>query len=103
MALYGAFDKTKHFDELDEPLETQEGVLTPSQRRQRALDNLIADEDVTFEGDVIRAGRSLLISAAGHAKLGGSGAGWVIDGDNALPLVTLPQSQTSEVLLVPIT
>lgn len=43
------------------------------------------------------------ISFAGHAKLGGSGAGWVIDGDTALPLVTLPQNQTSEVLLCPIT
>jgi hypothetical protein len=43
------------------------------------------------------------VSFAGHAKLGGSGAGWVIDGDNALPLVTLPQNQTSEVLLCPIT
>lgn len=43
------------------------------------------------------------VSVAGHAKLGGSGAGWVIDGDTALPLATLPQSQTSEVLLCPVT
>lgn len=42
------------------------------------------------------------ISFAGNAKLGGSGAGWVIDGDTALPLCTLPQSQTAEVLLCPI-
>lgn len=43
------------------------------------------------------------VSVAGHAKLGGSGAGWVIDGDTALPLCTLPQNQTSEVLLCPVT
>jgi hypothetical protein len=43
----------------------------------------------------------IFIPAAGAAKLGGSGAGWAIDGDNALPLVTLPASQTSEVLLIP--
>lgn len=45
---------------------------------------------------------TFIIPAAGAAKLGGSGAGWVIDGDNALPLATLPASQTSEVLLMPI-
>lgn len=46
--------------------------------------------------------KTMLISVAGAAKLGGSGAGWVIDADNALPLATLPASQTSEVLLMPI-
>lgn len=46
--------------------------------------------------------KTMLQSVAGSAKLGGSGAGWVIDADTALPTVTLPASQTSEVLLVPI-
>lgn len=45
---------------------------------------------------------TLQIPVAGLAKLGGSGAGWVIDGDNALPLATLPAAQTAEVLLMPI-
>lgn len=40
MSLYGAFDKTKHLDELDDPLFTQEGVLTPAARRLRVLANL---------------------------------------------------------------
>jgi len=40
MSLYGAFDKTKHLDELDSPLVTAEGVLTPTARRARMLGNL---------------------------------------------------------------
>lgn len=116
MSLYGAFDTTAHLSELDNPLVTNEGVLTPAQRRARVLANLFVDGDsntiqgtltfndaVTFSSTVTRAGLQLTISAAGHAKLGGSGAGWVIDADNATPLVTLPASQTSEVLLIPIT
>lgn len=42
------------------------------------------------------------VPLVGISKLGGSGAGWSIDADNALPLQTLPASQTSEVLLVTI-
>lgn len=48
------------------------------------------------------ATKTMLVPAAGIAKLGGSGAGWVIDADTALPTVTLPAGQTSEVLLIPI-
>ena len=40
MALYGGFDVTKHLDELDSPLVSQEGVLTPATRRARCLANL---------------------------------------------------------------
>jgi len=40
MSLYGAFDKTKHLSELDDPLNTAEGVKTPQQRKQLVLDNL---------------------------------------------------------------
>lgn len=29
-----------HFDELDEPLDTQEGVLSPAERKARARENL---------------------------------------------------------------
>ena len=43
MALYGGFDVTKHFDELDDPLVTQEGVLTPATRRARCLVNMGVD------------------------------------------------------------
>jgi hypothetical protein len=35
-----SFDKNKHLDELDSPLDTAEGVLTPAVRRGRMLDNL---------------------------------------------------------------
>lgn len=46
--------------------------------------------------------KTMLLSVAGVAKLGGSGAGWTIDADNALPLATLGAGATTEVLLMPI-
>lgn len=47
MSLYGAFDKTKHFEELDDPLEHQEGTLSPATRRTRAVRNLFDDSTLT--------------------------------------------------------
>jgi len=41
MSLYGALDKTKHFAEFNEPLDSAEGVLSPDVRKTRALDNLM--------------------------------------------------------------
>ena len=46
MALYGAFDQTKHLEELDTPLVAQDGVLTPATRKARVLANL----GITAEG-----------------------------------------------------
>jgi hypothetical protein len=40
MALINALDRTKHFSEFNNPLVTAEGVLTPAQRKVRALANL---------------------------------------------------------------
>lgn len=40
MSLYGALDKTKHFAEFDEPLDTNEGFKSPSVRKAEALANL---------------------------------------------------------------
>lgn len=40
MALFDAFDKRLHLAELADPLDTQEGVLTPTVRRARMLANL---------------------------------------------------------------
>lgn len=40
MSTVGSFDRTKHLDELDSPLDTAEGVLTPAQRRDRVASNL---------------------------------------------------------------
>lgn len=51
MSLYGAFDEAKHFDELNTPLATAEGVIAPSARRARAIDNLfggVSDPGVVF-------------------------------------------------------
>jgi hypothetical protein len=47
MSLYGAFDSTKHLDELDDPLDTQEGVLTPAVRKARVMANLSLDVGLT--------------------------------------------------------
>lgn len=49
MSLYGALDKTKHFDEFNDPLQTNEGWLTPAQRKAEALANLGAASAVALE------------------------------------------------------
>ena len=49
MSLYGAFDKTKHFSELGDPLSTQgEGYISAATRRQTALRNLTGDSNFTI-------------------------------------------------------
>lgn len=40
MSLYGGFDQTKHFSELATPLDTGEGVLSPSVRMARAREGI---------------------------------------------------------------
>ena len=40
MSLYSAFDQYNHFSELADPLDTQEGVLSPASRRARMWNNL---------------------------------------------------------------
>jgi len=40
MALFGAFSRHRHLDELDDPLVTAAGVLTPAQRAAACLGNL---------------------------------------------------------------
>jgi hypothetical protein len=57
MALFNAFDRNKHLDELDSPLVTNEGVLTPAQRRARMLANLFASGDaVSLPGVIVNDG-----------------------------------------------
>lgn len=48
MSLYGAFDQTNHLDELDSPLVTQEGVLTPATRRLRVLQKIAGQTDIAL-------------------------------------------------------
>lgn len=43
MSIQG-FSKVNHLSELDEPLDTQEGVLSPATRRARTLENLLNSE-----------------------------------------------------------
>lgn len=40
MAIVGSFSRHSHLDELDSPLVTNEGVLSPATRKQRVLGNL---------------------------------------------------------------
>lgn len=40
MAVIGSFDRYNHFSELADPLDSQEGVLSPSVRKARAAANL---------------------------------------------------------------
>ena len=79
MALYGGFDVTKHFDELDDPLDTQEGILSSATRKARALANLgltaIAAELNLLAGvtaGVIAASKVVVANAAGAISNVGS-------------------------------
>lgn len=73
MSLFGAFDQTKHLDELDDPLVTQEGVLTPATRRARVLANL----GVTATAAEINAIAGAGLSAGELGVLDGVTAGTV--------------------------
>lgn len=48
MALYGAFSKEKHLEELADNLPTDEGNLTPAVRRLRTLQNLLGNTSITL-------------------------------------------------------
>lgn len=62
MSLFGSFDRTRHLNELSEPLETQgSGVLTPAQRRAATLSNLYG---TAYDGGVL-ASPSLPSTAVG--------------------------------------
>ncbi len=41
----GAFSTSRHFKELDEPIEIQEGVISPDQRKAKARANLGISSD----------------------------------------------------------
>lgn len=52
MSLYNSFDRTRHLNELAEPLETQgSGVLTPAQRRALTIANLYGN--AAFDATVV--------------------------------------------------
>lgn len=40
MSLFNSFDRTKHLSELNDPLFTQEGVISPENRRNRMAGNM---------------------------------------------------------------
>lgn len=65
MSLYGAFDKTKHFDELDEPLATNEGFLSPSTRRSRARVNLDVQSTAEVATEIAAAIMDAIVVPAG--------------------------------------
>ena len=69
MSLYSSFAHNRHFDELDSPLVTAEGVKTPAQRRALALANLFVAGDTnaiagTFSSLTVTALTSTTVTAA---------------------------------------
>lgn len=50
MAIIGALDKTKHFDEFNDPLFSNEGVKSPATRKAEALANLGAASTAALAG-----------------------------------------------------
>lgn len=57
MSLYGSFDRTRHLNELLEPLETQgSGVLTPAQRQALTLASLTGGVALTAAQLAVIAG-----------------------------------------------
>lgn len=70
MALYGGLDASKHFDEFDDPIETQEGTLSSAVRKARALANL----GVTATAAELNAMDGVTASAAEINLLDGSAA-----------------------------
>ena len=66
------------------------------------------DKTITFPastGTVLLTGRTTqqFIQSIAYAKLGASGAGWVIGAADSTSLATLPASQTDENMVIPIT
>lgn len=66
MAIIGALDKTKHFEEFDEPLFTSSGIVSPATRKATALANL----GLTATAAEINALADSGISAAEAAVIG---------------------------------
>lgn len=56
----------------------------------------------TITGTQVRAGRKIVTPICGNAKVGAT-AGWVITGADNICHATLPASQTSSTLIVPVT
>lgn len=52
MALYGAFSRHKHLEELASPIDSAAGVLTPAQRRQAVIDNLFGSSGLELPAGV---------------------------------------------------
>lgn len=61
-----------------------------------------ADGDIEI-GTELFGPKTIIISAATAAKLGSSGAGWVVNAADDVALLTLPASQTAETAVIPLT
>lgn len=94
MSLYGAFDQTKHLDELDSPLVTNEGVLAPATRKARMRANLDVASTDELDAAILVAAQSRLVSipdATTYTVLAAnSGKTHVIPNLTANMTITLP-------------
>lgn len=96
MSLIGALDKTKHFEEFDEYLPTQDalgataGVLTPGERKQTALQNLLGSDelDLTFSSSSTAGATSVepVSFTTTMTGVGGVGGRWKFAGTTAVAL-----------------
>ena len=80
--------------------DAYETIITPT---DPTADRTITLPDAT--GTVLLTGRTgqIFTQSVADAKLGSTGEGWVIDAADDLLLATLPQSLTTEKLIIPVT
>lgn len=48
MAVIGGFERSAHLSELADPLPSAQGVLTPTQRRNATVQNMLGDSNITI-------------------------------------------------------
>lgn len=65
-------------------------------------ENLTVSSTLTASGSVVRTGRQVVTPVCGNAKVGAT-AGWVITAGTDKYSATLPASQTSSTLVIPVT
>jgi len=79
MSLYGAFAKENHFSELASPLPYLGDVLTPTERRNAAFQNLTGDSDITAAQVAVLSGVTAGTVEAGKVLVAGAASDDVLD------------------------
>jgi hypothetical protein len=87
---------------------TFEGATANNFETSITVTDPTADRTITLpdaSGTVLLTGRASqqYTQSIAYAKLGASGAGWVIGAADSISLATLPESQTNENMVIPVT